>query len=190
MGKLQKNQSGFSAIEAILILVIIIVIGGVGYYVYNSRNKTDNTLNTTVQTNTTVPAVKYVTISQWGVRAPYSGSLTMQYTIDPSNPNSVLLTSAQLVASDIACNTDSAKFMITRYHADDQVVGELAANGGTAAQVAANVAKTQYTYIGDYYYFGTGGPQANCGTSQASISAQQQTALAVDAILQQLEAVK
>lgn len=56
MGKLRKNQSGFSAVEIVLVLVIVGLIGGVGFMVYNNHNKKTAT-NTSISTNRSEAAV-------------------------------------------------------------------------------------------------------------------------------------
>ncbi|MDB5163619.1 MAG: hypothetical protein JWS12_236 [Candidatus Saccharibacteria bacterium] len=45
MDKLNKNQTGFSAVEGLLIATTVGVIGFVGWYVYQSRNKTNTSYN-------------------------------------------------------------------------------------------------------------------------------------------------
>lgn len=57
MGKLKKNESGFSAVEVILVLVIVAMLGSVGWYVWSNRSK-NITTNTSTSTNasTTKPA--------------------------------------------------------------------------------------------------------------------------------------
>ncbi len=42
MKKLQKNQSGFSAVEVLLVILILVIIGGIGYMVYHNNHKIVN----------------------------------------------------------------------------------------------------------------------------------------------------
>lgn len=42
MGKLQKDEKGFSAVELVLVLVIVALIGVIGWFVYKNHNKTTN----------------------------------------------------------------------------------------------------------------------------------------------------
>lgn len=52
MGKLQKNQKGFTAVEGLLIVLILVVIGAVGYMVYHNEHKT-KALNASTSASTT-----------------------------------------------------------------------------------------------------------------------------------------
>jgi hypothetical protein len=45
MKKLQKNESGFSAVEVLLAILILVVIGGIGYMVYHNNHKTVGATN-------------------------------------------------------------------------------------------------------------------------------------------------
>jgi hypothetical protein len=55
MGKLQKNQSGFSAIEALLILVIVGILGFTGWFVWQAKQNTDKSLT---PNSSTTPVIK------------------------------------------------------------------------------------------------------------------------------------
>jgi len=46
VGKIHKDQKGFSAVEAVLLLVVVGLIGFVGWYVWHSKNQTDKVLTT------------------------------------------------------------------------------------------------------------------------------------------------
>ncbi len=50
MGKLQKNESGFSAVEIVLVVVIVALIGVVGYMVYKNHYKSTTTTSATAAT--------------------------------------------------------------------------------------------------------------------------------------------
>lgn len=39
MGKIRKNEAGFSAVEVILVLIVMALIGGVGWFVYKNQHK-------------------------------------------------------------------------------------------------------------------------------------------------------
>ncbi len=55
MGKISKDQRGFSALETVLILIVVGLIGFVGWYVYHAKNNTDKTLT---QANSSSSSVK------------------------------------------------------------------------------------------------------------------------------------
>lgn len=136
------NQSGFGAIEAILIVVIVAIIGGTGYYVYHANKQTDKAANNASSSNiessktqatsskTTAPAntPKYLTIKEWGIRAPYSGSDSFSYIISTNNTATVI---SQKLKTKYGC-TDMGAGMIQR----------LNPNESTSADV----------HIGNYYY--------------------------------------
>jgi hypothetical protein len=58
MGKIRKNETGFSAVEIVLVLVIVGLIGVVGYMVYKNQHKTTAPVATTISTKpaSTTPA--------------------------------------------------------------------------------------------------------------------------------------
>lgn len=45
MGKIHKDQRGFSVVEGFLVLVIIGLVAFIGWYVWHSKNATDKTLS-------------------------------------------------------------------------------------------------------------------------------------------------
>lgn len=51
MGKVSKNQSGYSTVEVILLAVIVLLIGFIGWYVYNASNNAYDTYNSTPNSN-------------------------------------------------------------------------------------------------------------------------------------------
>ncbi len=58
MGKLQQDQTGFSAVELVLVIVIIVLIGVVGFMVYKNHNKskpTSASITTTSKQTITTP---------------------------------------------------------------------------------------------------------------------------------------
>jgi Tfp pilus assembly major pilin PilA len=67
VGKIRKNETGFSVVEVVLVLVIVCLISAVGWLVYKNHNKTNNSTvtanatkaNTSAQTkNSQAPATK------------------------------------------------------------------------------------------------------------------------------------
>lgn len=95
MGKIRKNETGFSPIEVILVLVIVGLMGVVGFMVYNNQNKTKpatvatrtSTPTATTQTKTTTPTTvpatnsqgDYLVIKEWGVEIPLTADVKDAY---------------------------------------------------------------------------------------------------------------
>ena len=186
------NQKGFTAIEAVLIVVILAIIGGTGYYVYQANNKSTDTQNTAqLNAESAVPhkaagKTTYTTITEWGVRAPYSGSLKLQYTLS-SDGKQADFTSDKLVATDAAC-TDQFGGQIDRYAPADIATPD-GTGTTTAKDRAATASKSTYAYVGGYYYFFTHS-QAACGTDpDKTKTVQQQTNAAVEALVPKLQTV-
>lgn|GEM_PF-1803979 len=58
MGKIHKNERGFSAVEGILVLIIIVLVGVVGWFVFKNHKKTPVTNTSTSTTQTPAATVK------------------------------------------------------------------------------------------------------------------------------------
>jgi type II secretory pathway pseudopilin PulG len=186
---MDKNQKGFAVLETLLILVIIAMIAGTGWYTWHTKNQTDKILNEasnsaqTVQTNKTTnsssaKAQQYFTIKEWGVRAPYTGTLDLQYSLSDSN-TLASVTSKQLLAADPACTRGGA---ILRALPNDPV--------GPAGDPASTVAQSgaTYAYVGGYYYIFTH-DQAACSDSDTATTLQSQNNDAVQALVPNLQAI-
>lgn len=157
MNKLSKNEKGFSPVEIILVIVIIALLGVVGYFVYKNRQPakvvtvtktvvapTKATSSSTSSTHST-PAQKYLTITEWGVRAPYSGSDTLSYKFESGSQNSIQVISNNL-ATNYGCKDYGAGGISRALPTDPADPG---------SQTIADVAKTNtkdYKYINGYYY--------------------------------------
>jgi hypothetical protein len=105
VGKLSKNQNGFSAIEAILILVILGIIGVTGYFVWHAKQSTDKSLTPNASTTpsykksnkstnptpttTTTPQQQYLVIKEWSVKIPLSSTISATYYSYDSNTDFV-----------------------------------------------------------------------------------------------------
>jgi hypothetical protein len=199
MHKLHENDDGFSVVEILLVLIIIILIGFVGWFIYHSDHK--KTTPTPVVTSTTKKAastklaaqVSYFTISQWGVRAPYSGSLSLEDSVQASStPETASFSSSQLDASDATCQSaGNYGGVVQRYASTDIVMNEDGTSSGqTPAQYfsANDISSSTYKQVGNYYYWYIH-PQGICGSSQDSQNLQSQTDDAVKALVQNFQAI-
>jgi len=91
MGKIQKKETGFSAVEALLILVIVAVVGAVGWFVY-SKDKTVTSVSSTNSTSkTTTQTTPAKTSGQVVATADKKVQVTLPDTwhviVDSNNPN-------------------------------------------------------------------------------------------------------
>jgi hypothetical protein len=77
MGKIRKNEVGFSPVEVILVLIILALIGVVGWFVYENHNKT-NTPSSTTSASTTKQNTSVAKVAD-----PYAGWNTYKATIEP-----------------------------------------------------------------------------------------------------------
>lgn len=73
MGKLQKNESGFSAVEIVLVIVIVALVGTVGWLVYKNHHKTTTAALTTSSVTKPVPTIKTTTPATVRPVNPYAG---------------------------------------------------------------------------------------------------------------------
>ncbi len=209
MNKLHTNQSGFTLIETILVLVIVVAIAGVGLFVWHSKQVADKTLAPTHSTNPTfknnakgksaetgtnaakpsTPAstpTSYFAITQWHIRAPYSGSLTLEYQQNSSNPDEMMVSSAQLNAGGPStCTTaDGGAGYIGRYAPTDEVApGETAQQYVNQNFAAANSQPPAYAKIGNYYYI-----YSDASNDCSDTALQTQTTDAFDKVVDSLTA--
>lgn len=207
MGKLRKNTDGFTAVELLLIVLIIIVLAFVGWYVYHTDHKPKATVLTTSTSSkqttsggTSTPSTssssstKYITITQWGVRAPITNnSVSLEYTLSSnSTPQYASFSSTELDASDSTCKSDGNDGgVVERYASTDIVQNEDGSSSGqTPSQYfsANDISSTDYALVGNYYYWYIH-PQGQCGSTQASQDAQNSTISAVEALILTLQAV-
>ncbi len=191
---MKNSQKGFAVLEGLLILVIIGIIGGTGWYVIHSKNQTDQTLTAAASTNQT-PTAKttakksattptnqpYLTIKEWGVRAPYDGTDTFTYTMSAGGGTAALFTSKYL-ADTYGC-TDFGAGQIDRYAPSDDVSAD--GTGGLTAQQDAAQNPTTYTHVGNYYYRFTH-DHAACSDS-VTVDAQNAASNEVQALVPKLQ---
>jgi hypothetical protein len=142
---------------------------------------------------TTTPTVvnNYITINEWNVKFKHNGTITIMYAHDSNDKSAhaAFFTSSQLVAKNKACKAEiyPAGYLV-RFKSDEHVTDAKGSDSGKAAKdyVAANP-NDSYKQIGDYYYFYRG-PVAKCSQLKELQALQDQTADAVKAFLQSLEA--
>jgi hypothetical protein len=116
VGKLNKNELGFTAVEAMLIVLILAVIGFGGYYVYHTNHKTKTTVtsNTANKMTSSSPNSTKSTTSKpesvanlyagWDTYCSKFGGLCLKY---PSNW--ILKTTVEPVSNSL--NTHEANIM-------------------------------------------------------------------------------
>jgi hypothetical protein len=184
---MNKNQKGFAVLESLLILIIIATIDGIGWYAIHTKHQTDKILAQSDKISQSTPvgssktdssSQKYFTISQWGIRAPYSGSLKLQYTLSNDGKTAVF-TSDQLMAADSRCSRAGAilKALPT------EPVGP---TGDSAQSEAAQGAIT--THIGNFYYVFVH-DQSGCSDKQNALTLQDQNNDAVRQLTKDLQAI-
>lgn len=174
MSKLSRNQKGFGVVEAVLVLIILVLIGAVGYLVYKNHQKTaasssankpaiasDQPLTTKSQQATQ----KYVTISDWGVRVPYTGAGTLTVGDSTCTENGDSSGDTVNLGCQVAVNSDALAQAVGSCTA--KVSGTVGyfyemgpndnysqTNGAGYEPVAEWAADNsgKYTKIGSYYY--------------------------------------
>jgi len=181
---MSKNQKGFGSVELLLILIVLGIIGFIGWYVWHGH-KTMPTTPASHSSNSVAKKQSYFVIKEWGLRASYSGSLSLKYTIgDGDNGTNTLasVTSTELVASDPACQNHGGS--IERFLPTDTV---LPANE-PAQQFFASETKSMYSLVNGYYYLYIS-PQMQCSANASATTLQNQNETAVQAITSKLEAI-
>lgn len=190
MGR-QKRQAGFSIVEAVIVVVAAAVIGTAGFFVYqhNKPKRTDAATGNNQTTNNqqpgitnTTPTTAYFTISEWGVRAPYSGSLKISYTMS-ADGKTATFSSDQLTALSTDCTGYGGS--IVRYSPTDFVSPYQ--QGQTVEQVATQN-PGRYGHVGSYYYI-FAHAQSGCGDISSTASLQSQTNDAVKVLSMSLQAI-
>jgi hypothetical protein len=142
---------------------------------------------------TTTPAVvnSYVTIGEWKVKFKHNGTFTIMYAHDSKDKNSraVFFGSSQLASKNKACKAEFYPAgYIARYSGAEHVYDNDGKDTGKpAAEYAKGLSSVEYKQVGDYYYF-YHGPKGKCAELKEIQDLQDQTAAAVEAFLQSLEA--
>ncbi len=208
MGNFHRNDGGFTVVESLVIIFIVIVIAFAGWFVYHREHKpkivhittsSNSTTNSSTSNSTSTAktsgtsTTKYFQISQWGVEAPESSSVSLEYTLTSNaTPAYASFSSTQLDASDTACqSTGNGGGVIERYASTDMVQNDDGTSSGqTPSQYfsANSISSADYAHVGSYYYWYIH-PQGECGSSQASQDAQTNTISAVEAFILTLQAI-
>ena len=186
---MNKTQKGFALIEGLLITLILAIIAFGGYYVWHTQTTTDKSSKAAVSASQSTPSSStssgYLTIKEWGVRAPYNGALSLSYKIDR---NTAGFSSTQLSAAANGGCSGYGGYIMRLLPNDLYLPGT-----ETAAQVAAEPESAgTYKLLDGYYYFFVHN-QALCPDIQLSDSnaadLQGKTSDAVKAITTNLEAI-
>jgi type II secretory pathway pseudopilin PulG len=178
------NQKGFTLVEALLVIIAVALVVFVGYYVWHSQKDNNKQATETSKTSqktspdqsSKAKNQKYVTISEWGIKSPYSGKLNITYKLETDMAAQyVYFTTDDLEAiPDCRLNVSLGGYgnagTITRYSLTDHVQAEDGSDlGVTPAQYITenNLPAGNYVKVGNYYYF-YNHPNGPCsGTEQA-----------------------
>lgn len=178
------------------------VIGIAGYYAYQARTSTKTTtVGPTPSANlTTKPpaATNYFIIKEWGVRAPYSGKLTLDYFLKDGN---AWLSSQQLALADpmrcsISSTSGNAGF-VGRYLPTDDIpmvrsdnTPAMTAQAFVGQDFAASRSQApSYSKVGGYYYIYWPG-QSTCSDKASAQQVQTQTYADFGSIVKSLQAIQ
>jgi Tfp pilus assembly protein FimT len=204
MIKLSKNSNGFTVVEGLLIVIVVAVIGFGGYYVWHTQHKTSPAKTaTTAAVKTTTPSkstaptstssstnsVKYLTITQWGVKLALTSPIdNATYSLVTNNaylPPSVFLSTSTLDASQdcvsyyqqgAPANDPTPTFQYISQYTLSQTTS-LSEGGPTiTAEQAAEQSPSTYIKVGNYVYtFGHGNGEP-CSEQASNILPAFQTA--------------
>jgi hypothetical protein len=190
-----NNQSGFGAIEFLLTLIVVILLVFVGWYIYHTDHKSTNSNSYSTQStsSTTAKTVSYFTITQWGVRAQYSGDLTLEYsTPTGSSPAFVYLSSTQLDKSDnstsATCSNQQYGGVIQRYSPTDEYTNSDGYPTGNTVAETFKAGTPGFSVVGNYYYIYSP-PQGSCSDLATSQTLQTQTVNVFKSLVQSLKVI-
>lgn len=193
------NQKGFSLVEGLLVIIALALVVFVGYYVWHTQKDTNKQLDqanktsqkASTQDKSQAKASKFVTISEWGIKAPYRGNLDITYKLESDmSAQYVYFTTDELEAiPDCKLNVELGGYgnagTITRYSSTDHMQAADGSDlGVTPAQYLAqgDFPKSNYAKVGDYYYFYTH-PNAACSDTTQAQKAQEDGNAAVKSLM-------
>ncbi len=202
MWRTENRDNGFSTLTILLGVLVIVAIAAVGVVAYqrissksNDTASTDQPSNqqpSNANTSTQPQPTAYLTIKEWGVRAPYSGTLNLSYTIPAnytSGEASATFSSDQLTALSTSCTGYGG--WIIRWAANTQY-SEGTPDASTPTTAAYFQGKDPITYnyahIGNYYYT-FAHAQSACGDPGKTFTLEQQTNDAVKALVANLQPI-
>jgi type II secretory pathway pseudopilin PulG len=194
MQRRESRQSGFGVVEVLAVIAVVAVLGASGWFVYqhNQPKKTEaaqNTGQTTIRQTTKptpTPTTNYISIPEWGVRAPYSGNLKLKYTMS-SDGTGASFSSDELTALSNKCADNGGG--IVRWSQDDTSSRPAYESNQEADNYLSGKPSTStYAHIGQYYY-GFVHSQSGCGDINSTATLQSQTNDAVKALVPNLEKI-
>lgn len=198
---IEEYELGSSVPILLIVIAAVIVIGVAGGIVYKDHGHKSANLSSSTQATTklitksitsssnqtTQAAQQHVQITQWGVEAPYSGSLQLSYTMS-SDDTIATFSSSRLSALSSDCVGRGGS--IERWASTDQVSNGYPATSSspTATQAFASADPSAYAHIGNYYY-AFAHDQAACGDPSTTSTIYSQTNNAVQALVSNLQTI-
>lgn len=195
MGKIGKNQTGFSVVEVVLVLVIVGLVGVVGFMVYQNLRKTrtasDAPTSTTkpvtptpAKTTTPTPNNGYLVIKEWGVKIASPDPIS-DATYQIVTNNKYIKPSAFLSTATLDASADCTSYYSKNVTPDDplptfQHIERFALTDSTSldegqttitARQATQQQPATYKQVGNYVYYyrhGNGMPCQEQTTTQGN----------------------
>lgn len=148
----KNNQKGFTVFEVVLVVIALVAIGFAGYFAHQSRqDKTDYSINAPIKSKAVkssgdqTSSQRYFTITEWGVRAPYSGFDTLTYKL---GDNLATVMSQDLSEKYSGCQ-DYGAGLIRRLLPSE---GAYPDGSGPSVEQYAAQNPGMFTHVGNYYY--------------------------------------
>lgn len=198
MGLIRNNIKSNPRLYTPTIILFLILVAATGLTFYghqhkpsvkdstsvgdNSQSSTPSTLANNNQIDQSATA--FIDIKEWGVKASYSGTPALTYTLS-TDGKAVVFSSSQLTAANSSCTGRGGA--IIRWASTDKVTALPAdSNAPTATQYFASASPSKYAHIGDYYYTFEHDPAA-CSDPSSTNQAYSQTNNAVQSLVQSLQ---